>query len=127
METRFQTAYNAKTRKGQIFELVSLTVPDQTYSVRQILEKTQNGMIVTAKNYNNFEEEPDVERVAFLQSPSLDIQDVHEYSQQLQERISLSEKKELERQQELEKQAKEAELEALKASIRKELLQTHNP
>ena len=108
--TQFQTAYNAKTRKGQTFELVSLTVPDQTYTIRQILEKTQNGMVVTAKNYNNFEEDPDVERVAFLQSPSLDIQDVHEYSQQLQQKISLNEKKELERQQELERKAKEEQI-----------------
>lgn len=81
-------------------------------------------MVVTAKNYNNFEDDPDVERVPFLQSPSLDIQDVHEYSQQLQERISLSEKKELERKQEIEKQAKQAELEALKEEIRKELQQS---
>ena len=124
METKFQTAYNAKTRKGQTFELVSLTVPDQTYSIRQILEKTQNGMVVTAKNYNTFDENPDVERVAFLQTPGIDLQDVHEYSEQLQQQITLSEKKELERQQELVRQAQEAEREALKEEIRKELQQS---
>lgn len=67
---------------------VSQTVPGQTMSIREILERFTSGQSLNIAKEGNYESEPDLDNINFLLAPDLDLTDYDEVKRQNQTTIT---------------------------------------
>lgn len=121
--TKFKTPFNSQERKGQQFSKPSLTEPDGSYTIQEILERSQRGMLPNVKQNVTYDTNGEMEfdAISPLRQLGLDITDVQELSNEINNRLTESQKQKVKEAQEAEQQKKQAEKEALRAEILKEL------
>lgn len=93
MKKTFTNHYNYKPGRGnEVPQGVSLTVPDQSYSIRDILEKYTRGIAPLVAKEPIYDDDPDINNPDPLENP-LDITDVQEALNNTNERIALNKSK----------------------------------
>ncbi|UPW41907.1 hypothetical protein [Dipodfec virus RodF1_76] len=87
------------TQDGVVPQGVSLTVPDQSLTLRQIVDRFSNGMIPPGLIHDVQYDDPDVtidDDVSPLNNPNVDLIDIQEYEREYREiesRIAESERR----------------------------------
>lgn len=83
--TKFRTAYNYAQSESDYErnEGVSLTVPNQSYTIRELMAKHASGSLPLIGKEGTFEDEPDIDHVNPLENPAADLVDKLEMQQQL--------------------------------------------
>lgn len=87
------------TERGVVPEGVSLTVPDQSLTLRQIVDRFSNGMIPPGLIHDVQYDDPDAtidDDISPLNNPNVDLIDMQEYEREYREiqgRVSESERR----------------------------------
>lgn len=91
--------YYDYTERGVVPQGVSLTVPDQSLTLRQIVDRFSNGMIPPGLIYDVQYDDPDAtidDDISPLNNPNVDLIDMQEYEREYREiesRVSESERR----------------------------------
>lgn len=90
----------------------SITVPDQSYSIQEVLEKFASGQNLNIGKDGSYIEDPDFDDYDLTHDPDIDIVDVQNEVIEIENRLSMAKQKvkeEEERQQEADRLKEEAE------------------
>lgn len=81
---KVQNSLNYKRHKGQTFTQPSLTVPDQTMSLKEILSRHARGLPISGKTSPVYDETEE-----YLPDPTkMDLADRQQYAKQLKEELA---------------------------------------
>ncbi|AXH76041.1 MAG: hypothetical protein [Microviridae sp.] len=85
---KFRTQYNAHLYPKQYEKNngISMTVPGQGYSLKDILEKFTNGMALDVQHLGQYAENPDFDNIDPTLSPDFDLSDMSEIQSEQQAR-----------------------------------------
>lgn len=86
---KFRTPYNydCESESYEKNELPSVTVPDESYTIQELLTRFTSGTMPPIWMDGEYDEDPDDDTI--VESPGMDIVDVHEYMNELAERREL--------------------------------------
>ncbi|MEM3318498.1 MAG: hypothetical protein QXT80_03010 [Thermoplasmatales archaeon] len=87
MEIMFKTQFNSVPDSGEINDEVSLTVPDMSYTVRELLEKFTSGVMPAVERNPLYEDDPDFDNIDPSRLGDFDLVDLLEMQEEYQTRI----------------------------------------
>lgn len=114
---RFQTAYTQKRIRGEKNTKPSLTIPDESYTIKEILQRSQNGLMPSVTKRTHFNEIDNFEDIGLINKHGLDLTDIDILTEKL--KVNKLEREEIERKKigDLLAEQKAKEKEALRLEI----------
>lgn len=118
---KFQTPFNAQPRGGKVFTQPSQTVPDESYTLKEILERSQRGLVDNVIRRVVYDDEPNLNEINILRRQGLDITDLDERLQKLNENLQTAKAEKDKKIREQQEEKVKQEREQLKEELLKEL------
>lgn len=81
----FQTNYNAVPRLGESNNLPSKTIPGDSYTIRELMEKFARGQIPPIAKQTYFDDPEDFDEIDPTKDPSFDLSDATQMRESLDE------------------------------------------
>lgn len=78
MKVKSAFNYNHKEHTGQSFKLPSMTVPDMSYTIRELLARFTAGTMPPVGRQVYYEDNPDINNPDPLDAPNFDLVDAYE-------------------------------------------------
>nr|QJB19103.1 MAG: hypothetical protein [Microvirus sp.] len=114
---KFQTAFTEKRKRGEKNTKPSLTIPDESYSIKEILYRSQQGLMPSVTKRTYFNQIENFEEIGLINQQGLDLTDIDVLTEKLNEKKLEREENERKKIGELLAEQKAKEKEALRLEI----------